>query len=176
MSLCDSSVVNKHQLLAVSVLCLFCGINRKDLGHLSAQIGFHTPDSLLQAKFTQLKSLIAIYMYIHVVRVCFHTHNFKMKYYSFSSVNHFFTKQSPPHGSCGKDQINVRSCASNLIVIYCSKTICFNYPTPGSSPGDEIKILILCTCPNRVSSLYIYVILHNSNCTTPRRTATVLVK
>ena len=27
ISLCYSSVVNKHQLLALSVLCLYCGIN-----------------------------------------------------------------------------------------------------------------------------------------------------
>ena len=27
ISLCNSSVVNKHQLLALSVLCLHCGFN-----------------------------------------------------------------------------------------------------------------------------------------------------
>ena len=28
ISLCYSSVVNKHQLLALSVLCLYCGIDK----------------------------------------------------------------------------------------------------------------------------------------------------
>ena len=28
LSLCYSNVVNKHQLLALSVLCLYCGINK----------------------------------------------------------------------------------------------------------------------------------------------------
>ena len=41
ISLCYSSVVNKHQLLALSVLCLYCGINNGSIANIMiSQRGF----------------------------------------------------------------------------------------------------------------------------------------